>query len=242
MIISFCLHSINPWLSGFFSNLGTGVYGSIIVYYLVERSLDRSREEIACNRMRRPISDLFELLLKIYKASRTMPEVLPTSYHELFTGDYFDNIRYLDMKQDAPVRPTRSWAIYTNNEIIRIKSQFSSIIDVYGIGLNNELLVLMEAIMICPTFNFFMWFPKLMSFYDGSETKYKYPTFLNDVINHIENDVPKFLQLLDYMNDRIANPVIIDQNHLTDRFAPVWGKNRSKDLNIETIIKIGTPE
>lgn len=69
MGVSFFLQEINSWGSDLLSNIGTGFFGSIILYYLIERTQDemQKRRELPLKRsILLKIAKHFEIILAIY--------------------------------------------------------------------------------------------------------------------------------------------------------------------------------
>lgn len=69
MVMSFSLHNINPWLGDALSNIGTGFFGSIVLYYLIEHAQDemQKRRELPLKRsILFKIGKHFEVILAIY--------------------------------------------------------------------------------------------------------------------------------------------------------------------------------
>ena len=69
MGVSFFLQEINPWCSDLLSNIGTGFFGSIVLYYLIERAQDemQKRRELPLKRsILFKIGKHFEVILAIY--------------------------------------------------------------------------------------------------------------------------------------------------------------------------------
>jgi len=69
MGMSFSLHIIHPWFSDALSNIATGFYGSIIVYYLIERAQDKMQRERELPLKRSILFNIakhFEVILAIY--------------------------------------------------------------------------------------------------------------------------------------------------------------------------------
>jgi len=237
MVISYVISKNWQWAGDALSNLATGFYGSIVVYYLVERSLEKSNErenirrrKIAFNRIRRPLQDLLRFLWQLYKASRLKPDILPSNYEELFSDDYFDSIRYLDFKQNAPVTPRRSWMQYTPQVTNRIQSQFETIIDTYGSFLDTETLEKLEQVYNCHLFPYFRGFPAIIQV-DIQERFQRHYLMLNGTHEMLREDIKNILQLLELTNSLLDAPISLSQDFSRDDVSPRWGVNRT-DLEI----------
>ena len=221
------------WASDALSNMATGFYGSIVVYYLIERSLERSKEseiferqKIALTRVRQPLNVLLNFLLMIYKASRLRPETLPTRYDDLFTDEYFENIRFLDFEQDAPVVPKRSWMAYSSQVYKDVKFQLDTIIDSYGFVIDTETIELLEQISNCSIFALIRDFPALIQT-DREHGYQRHYLMLNGPHELLREIIPSILQLLKKVNAIVENPIIIHQGFFRDDQSPKWGVNRT---------------
>ncbi len=233
MLISFLINENWQWAGDALSNLATGFYGSIVVYYLVEHSLEKSkqsekvlRQKIAFTRIRRPFQDLLRFLVQIYKASRARPDILPQNYEELFSDDYFDSIRYLDFEQNAPVTPRRSWMQYSPQVTDRIQSQFETIIDAYGSFLDTETLERLEQLCSCFMFTYFRGFPSIIQTDIQQGFKRAY-LMLNGPHELLRADIEIILQLLEESNSLLETPLSLNQDVFRDDIAPHWGVNRT---------------
>lgn len=233
MALSFFSLTVWPWFSDTLSNIATAFFSSLVIYYLIEKSLEKSREEekskrkkIALTRIQEPLEHLLTFLLQIYKASKIKPAILPENYEDLFSEDYFESVRYLDFQQDAPVTPKRSWTVYSSETITDVHDQFDKIIDAYGFVLDNDIIENIEEICSCNTFHFFKQvrvIPQVDKEY-GIKRKY---LLLYEANKLLKVDVPKFLKLLSLITGTKKNIIFNREDFVRDDVSPGWGVNKS---------------
>lgn len=233
MAISFDIRDIWSWGSDALSNIATGFYGSIIVYYLIEKRLEESHEEeiaerrrIALTRVRRPLQSLLNFLAQFYKASSNKPDPIPKTYTELFSEDYYENIRYLDFEQDAPVIPKRTWMTYSSEVVIQLKNQFDQVIDTYGLSLDPETLELLEKVSNCFILGYCTHFRAIIQV-DKLKGYKRHYLMLNGYHTMVQEDLPIVLELLEKVNSVVTPSLSLTSDFGRDDISPKWGINRT---------------
>lgn len=207
------------------------------VYYfdfLVEQSFQKEKEKerterskIVFNRIKNPLSEFLRLLWQIFKASSNRPEEFPNSYTFLFTDDYYQNIRYLDFSQEAPVVPRRTWFQFISGRSAEIKNQFEASIDAYGYILDNDTLTLIESVCQSGILNYFMQIQAVPQVDQEHGFKREY-LMLNGPHEIIREGVPSILKLLEQVNEVLETPIEIHPDFHRDDVSPRWGVNRTR--------------
>lgn len=93
MGVSFFLQEIYPWGSDLLSNIGTGFFGSIVLYYLIERAQDemQKRRELPLKRsILFKIAKHFEIILAIYAGIDLRHFFIEEDADEQFRKEVFD--------------------------------------------------------------------------------------------------------------------------------------------------------
>ncbi len=231
--ISFGIQDNWSWGSDALSNIATGFYGSIVVYYLIEKRLEEAHEEesterrrIALTRVRRPLQSLLNFLAQFYKAASNKPDPIPKTYTEIFSEGYFDNIRYLDFEQDAPVIPKRTWMTYSSEVVVRIKNQFDQVIDTYSSSFDPETLELLEKVSNCGIVGYCKHLPTLIQV-DKQKGFTRDYLMLNGAHTLLKEDLPIILDLLERVNSVVTPSLSLSSDFGRDDVSPKWGINRT---------------
>lgn len=123
VIFSYSLPTNLSWFSDVFSNIGTGIFGSLIVIFLVDKIIEDKNEEdrkrrltIALHRIRYNLQNHIELLCSLYKSSvKNKIDLVPTSFDTFFNDDFYNAVSYLDFSKKAPSFPETDWFEFVFN-------------------------------------------------------------------------------------------------------------------------------
>jgi hypothetical protein len=143
----------STWAASFTSNLAAGFLGSFLTVLLIDRALERERRtqtervrKLAFAQLRPTVLNHLILLSGWYKATiPQQPSNPPTRLEELFSEDYFQEIRYLDFSKPGPSRDV-SWFAFTGREFDSLKVEIRRVIDKYAFFLESQTLELLEGI------------------------------------------------------------------------------------------------
>jgi len=233
--ISFTLYILNI-CSDLFLNLGTEIIGILLTIFLIDRIIKKNEENERKNLQKvvqrlliSPVNRHYDLWFNIYKATiLELPAKDLTDPRELFNGDFYSKIAFLDITKNSPVYPERDWAKYIYQELNVFKEKLERIIIKYSFILESELLDLLENIVS----NHFVHHIQLE--YQSYKPEKGVTWFIwqsegNLIINPVLEDyINAYYKLLDYLWNKIPEDKkkkITDQDWRDD-VAPAIGSGR----------------
>ena len=222
-------------VSTYLSNIAAGVVSSLVIIFLVDRIIERNREKerlrvvkIALGRLRIPITWQMMLLCKIYKAAASKkPTLLPTTFEETFTDDYYKEISFLDFTKDAGVALKRDWFTHLDLETKFFKEKLEKIIDAYAAFLDVKLINILERII---NSNFFVFMPQIrMTPEVDRQHGFRRPnyTMFSGTEGFVKEYVSLMLELIEFFNSRSDKPIELIQGLWSDIESPKWGSGRA---------------
>ncbi len=233
LILSYILPVNYDWWINFLLNLSTGIYGSALIYFLIDRSIENyqklesiKRERIAYNRLRRPLSGIIYLLCLIYKATvPEKPEQIPNKFNDVFSDDFYENIRTLDFYKNAPVKPDQSWFRYIQSTYERIKKDIEQFIDAYALNIQPELLENLEKYLNTDIFTLSHYLLSLLRIRQKRGESGPYYVF-GDAQEIMREHVEIILEVIKEVNIILEKKIEMPQNVFKDTTAPIWGSSR----------------
>jgi hypothetical protein len=223
----------DEWIGGFLSNTAAGIVGSLIIIFSVEKIIDgNSKKErlrilkLALERLRKPIYSTMSLLVDIYiAASRNKPAIVPSTFEDTFTENYFVEVSFLDYRKETnhgiPVPrkvKTLDWFSYLYNTLGLIQKTIEKTIDMYAVYLDSELVEALEKVVnsgIMGTISL-AW-----TLEEG-----RAPPWM-DIDNDLREFVPVMLRLLELFNSYSSSPIEMEKGCFENSSLP-WGSARGE--------------
>lgn len=153
---SYCLGKAKGYsvLAELSLTLASVALGIIATTWLIDRIIsdNAARER---DRMRRTAYENVKTILQshlyflqgAYKASTaTRPDALPKTTSELLSSEFFEALGKLDFEKDAPVSPSRTWAVHISEEFARFSQSIHKAIDRYVIVLDSPEVKQLERL------------------------------------------------------------------------------------------------
>lgn len=145
----------NEWWSGFFSNLGSEIFGILLTIFVVDRVIEANRAReikqyrtVALQQLRLPLIHHLTVLINMIKASTTTVPANPSrEVRDLFDDQYFDEIKFLDFSKESPVYGQSDWFVYLSQEFTRFKDALERTVEKYSLYLDPQSLNLIEQII-----------------------------------------------------------------------------------------------
>src|SRR3990170_1922450 len=154
--LAYFLWSDVEWVTTFSSNLGAGFLGSFLTVLLVERALERHKEQevrrirnVGLGQLRAPLGQHLTLLAEWYKAALPASVPLPSTFEHFFGDDFYEHVRRLDFSRAAPTwatSPPLDWFQRSGQELERFRRQLERVIDKYVASLEPTLIELVEGL------------------------------------------------------------------------------------------------
>ncbi len=221
------------WFSAYSTSIASGIVGSLIVIFLIDRIIERNREreqmqmrKIALEKLRIPIVWQMMLLCNVYKAaSKDKPQKLPSNFQEIFTDNFYTEVSFLDFAKDAGVTPKTDWFNRLDSELRFFKKKIEQTIDTYAIFCDSSFISLLEK-LINSHFTFFIIQAKAIPIVDmqmGFKRRY---TMFSGTEEFLKEHALLMLQLIDYFNSEAEKPIEFDTSIWRDDVSPLWGSGR----------------
>ena len=237
------------WLDSFASNLSSGFLGSLLTAWLIDRSLAQGRERetsrvrnIALCQLRPVLLRHLTLLVNWYKAAAPhKPVHLPTTISEIFSEDYYHQVRYLDFSKKAPTLYVTDWFAYTTRELESFCTEISRIVDKYATFLSPTALELLENVTHSDLVGMLIQMGKAnLPMLDKQHNWNRTYNILNvyDVTNNrsmpmVQGHVEKFESLLRYYNSKAPNLITASDLALwRENIAPSFGSGRLSEAEV----------
>jgi hypothetical protein len=135
-------------------NLATEIVGILLTVGLIDAVIRRreAREQrryksVALQQLFSPLRDHLRLLFDIYKASvQKKPDKEISRVEDLFSDDYFEQLKRFDLAGPAPVTLPILWFEYIDIERKKFQNELHRILATYGTHLNHETIATMEIL------------------------------------------------------------------------------------------------
>lgn len=233
-VLSFVYEGL--WLGAYLSNIAAGLVGSLIIIFLVDKIIERNREtervrivRIALKRLSIPLINHMRLLCSIYKAStRSKPASLPTTFDDLFSDKYYNEISFLDFSKKAPVIPERDWFTYMHNMMTSFKKKTEEIIDTYAVFLDVALLDILERVANSSILSYVIQSRDTPQI-DRKHKWRRVYTMFKGVERLLREHISYMKELIEYFNSKSDSPIQLTniiQDIWRDDVAPKWGSGR----------------
>lgn len=146
----------NTEIKNFLMNLSTEIIGAIFIFlifdYILKSKEKRDKEnkkKLAIKQFNKIIFEYIDILSKIYKASsKKLPKDTAT-ISSLFSSEFFEQVKYLDVKSEAPIVIGRdkngrdkkiTWLEYLNFEFKNLDEELNEKLKMYSTFLDDDLL------------------------------------------------------------------------------------------------------
>lgn len=235
ILTGFCFIYKDEWVGAYLSNIAGGLFGSLLLIFLVDKIIERNREnerrqnvKIALGRLRFPIKDHMSLLCDIYKAAtQSKPRSLPTTFEGTFTDDYYREISLLDFTKDAGWALKTDWFTRLDLETKILKDKLEQVIEAYAIFLDVALKNILERIINSSFVRFVPQIRMLLKIDRQHQFKRAYYTMFAGMENDVKEHVSNMLELIKYFNAHADPPPIqLIQGQWSDLSSPTWGSGR----------------
>lgn len=223
------------WLSAYLSNIATGVAGSLIIVFLVDKIVERDKKQqrarivkMALRRLKLPISKHMELLCHFYKASaQDKPSLLPSTFQEVFVDDYYKEILWLDFSKDSPLVNNR-WLDYAWSKAELLIDKLEQVEDTYFDFLDVDLIGLLERVTNSKFLNSLASLGAfdIVQKFSKKAISTRILVGLGDMMRE---HITLMLELIDYCNSRADSKITLNQDIWMDDAAPKWGDSRYSD-------------
>lgn len=158
IIISLWTYFINPensFLKDFSLNLSVEIIGIFLTIFLINKVIEikdenerKKLEQIAFKQLKIPLGKHFRLLFNIYKASViSKPNLDINSMEDLFSNDYYSELKYFDFSKPAPSIVSMTWSYYLSQECEEFKGALDRTIDKYSQFLESDVIDLLERMI-----------------------------------------------------------------------------------------------
>lgn len=221
------------WVSSYLSNIATGVLGSLIIVFFLDKIVEREREKqrhrivrMALKRLKGPIYWYMELLCHLFKAAaQNKPSFLPSTFEEVFTDSYYREISFLDFSKNAPTEPKIDWFNHVHLEATSFRRRLEQVEDMYSGSLEVDLFEILEKVVNSG------FLKLLITVREAPVIAAKYkkkidPKVLSGAEHIMREHVTLMLKLVKYYNSKADSPIRLNRNIWNDDVAPQWGSGR----------------
>jgi len=147
-------HASLPWLGSIGSNLAAGFLGSFLTVLLIDQAIAKERDRenrrvrtLALGQLRPLTLQLLELLCAWFRAAvKRPPERELAEIREVFSNDYYQEVRFLDFSKPAPISPPMPWLLHSATVIKEFRAAVDSVLDKYALFLDAETLEMLESL------------------------------------------------------------------------------------------------
>jgi hypothetical protein len=220
------------WLSGYLTNLGAGIIGSLIVIFLIDRIIEQNKEKerakmqkIAFQRLRGPILQHVIMFVDIFKASsQNKPQQNPANYEDVFKDYYFQEMVFLDFSKDSGIAPARNWFKRIDSEMIFFRRKVEQTIDTYGAFLDVSTIETLEKMINSP-FMRTMLNIKAIQRHDKDRGIIRVYTLLKGKEKFLREYTQLLLELINRTNSFVDRPIVLVASIWED-ITPTWGSGR----------------
>lgn len=117
----------------------------LFVQYIPEQKKIKKYNKLAIKQLNRPITNYYKLLFSMFKASiKEKPKKQYEYLSDIFDAFYYDEIKNLDMKSEAPYHYKLNWISYINKQSIELYEELNTILDRYIYYLDEEFYDLVQ--------------------------------------------------------------------------------------------------
>jgi len=230
----------DEWIGGLLSDTAAGIFGSLIIIFLIDKIIDGNNKKerlrmlrLVLSRLRRHIYLTTCLLSDMYiAASSDKPAILPSTFEDTFTENYFTEVTFLDYAKETEthifVPVTRAnpygvrklnWWELLNSTLSDTKKGIEKTIDMYAAYLTPELIEALEEIVSSRVMhNVSFWWRATR----GRAPDDGYFRFAND----LREFVSAMLKLLGLFNQYSSSP--IEMKGYFEKRDHRWGNARRK--------------
>ncbi len=222
------------WVKDWTAQIGGGLVTSLVVILLIDRILESQRQrerkkvrDVAVAQLRRPLMRQLQLLGNWYKAAVSgKPEALPSTVTGFFGEDFYEQIRWLDFAKTGPTIAETSWLQYSANELKRFQDDLERVIDKYATFLEPSTIELLERLRDSPVASIVILSVNLPDI-DRQHGWPRQYNFFESVVTLVRQHVEAVLELLDYVNAGLEEPITLESLALLNEgTAPAFGSGR----------------
>lgn len=242
--------SADSWVRAYAPNIVTSALGILAVIFLIERIVEKAREEdrrkrvrLAGERLHRPLILHYQLLMNMLKAAADNPAAVtrPREDPTAWLDDAFvEEIRHLDFYGKSPVFPPMDWFDYVSGETNGFRSDLSQVVDTYAAVLDAEALAILEDLTNDSLMVLFEHLP--ITKQGGEEAGLRYAVLegAEAIIREHANLLSRLIRL--YNSIAPDNQLLPHQDLLRTDISPQVGSSRiSRDDYTAIIVGKGPP-
>jgi hypothetical protein len=245
-------HASLSWLESIGSNLAAGFLGSFITVLLIDRAIAKEHDResrrvraLALGQLRPFTLQLLELLFSWLRAAvKHPPQEKLSEIVEIFSQEYYRELRFFDFSKPAPVTPQMTWFRWSAMVINQFRGATSNVLDKYAMFLDGETLELLEAFANSNSLGF------IASSMAGWPTD-KPPTVGHRTYNvlagegmeeALRTDIEMFLKFISKLNQYLTRPITIADLYLwrPDVGGPIGNARMTDDEFANSNPMVGT--
>jgi hypothetical protein len=225
------------WVTAWSANIGAGLLTSLVIIFLIDRALERRREQeqrrvsrVALAQLRAPLMRHLFLLRDWYQAVLVAPPAdQAKTIDELFDEAYVSEIRFLNMSAAAPIIPPRDWLQRSGEEFDDFKRESEAIVDRYAVFLDAWFIELLQGAAASKLSHMLILMTKLPVRQVQQQFGVSGPVILfqhESVAEIIREHLGLVLGLVKYFNSNYQEPIEIGALAFNEGAGPKFGSAR----------------
>lgn len=207
--------------------VGGGLLTSMLIFFLIDLTLRRRREQelgrvraVGLGRLRTHLMRHLLLLLGWYKAALpSAPKRPPSTFVELFSADYYQQVGVLDFSKPGPAYPESSWLRHSGDWLLSFQRNVDRVMDLYAASFDSPTIELLDRVANSNLVNMVVQLANtdLSEFDKQHKVRRTWDIFGDSSTNELlrEHSLAT-LSLIDCFNRQASQPIALEQ------LASIW--------------------